>query len=96
MNLDTYGQRMIRRTDPVTSAEAAEKALSFKARHEASIYACLKDHGPQICEQISEKTGLDAVAVARRMAAMEGRKLIARDGRDVNRRGNGVTRWRAV
>lgn len=88
--------RLHRKRDPQTSVKAAQRAMNFKAKHEATIYACLKDHGPQICETIAMGTGLNEVAVARRMAGLERRGLVRRDGIGVNRHGNECTRWSAI
>jgi len=69
---------LARKTDPVTSHQAAEKAESFKARHIAHIWNALKDHGKLTPREISTITGLDYHAVQRRGAEMERKKLIVR------------------
>lgn len=68
---------LARRTDPETSHEAAARAAQFQCRHIALIYCALKDHGPMNKDGIARRTGLDAVAVARRGKEMERAGLVA-------------------
>lgn len=68
---------MVRRSDHDTSAAAAVKALSFKAGHEATIYAALAN-GDMTAKEIAEVTRLDSVQVSRRLKSMTERRLIER------------------
>lgn len=58
-----------RRLDPETSREAARKAASFANNHRDRIHAALAEPGN--IYDIAERTGLDHVAVARRMKEMQ-------------------------
>lgn len=58
-----------RRTDPVTSHEAADAARSFATNHRQRILDALAD-GPASKTQLAGRTGIDGVAVARRTAEL--------------------------
>lgn len=70
---------LFRSTDPHTSRDAAAKVDDFRASHEARIYQaiCNAQFG-YTYRQIARDTGLEPVAVARRLVSMERRKLIMR------------------
>lgn len=79
-----------RSTDAATSRVAARNAVTHKANsHRAQIAACLRLHGPLNTCQIAYWTGLDYVAVSRRMSETGGIEVtdVVRDGCRV---------WRAV
>lgn len=87
---------LARTTDPITSHQAAAKT-DFKARHIAKIYAALKEKGPMTKDEIADSTGLDHVAVARRMAAMEDKGLVRRTILTrPSRTGRECTVWKAI
>lgn len=68
-----------RRSDPVSSHEAAERVDTFKARHEAKIYEAI--HGSRnglTMHEIAWETRLESVQVGRRLSAMGARGLITR------------------
>lgn len=69
-----------RRTDPVTSHQAAEKAQRSQAHHEATIYNAICEAGPLGAnyKEIAQMANMDPVKVARRLSAMGERKLIER------------------
>ena len=70
---------LFRNSDPVTSRDAAARVPEFRAGHEAKIYhAICTALGGSTYREIAGDTGLEAVAVARRLVAMERRKLITR------------------
>ena len=71
---------LARRSDPVTSHDAARGTISFRARHEGHIYCAIQDAGERgaTYKEIAKATGMEPVAVARRLAGMERRGLIAR------------------
>ena len=72
-------EMLARRGDIHTSHDAAAKVDTFKAGHEAKIYEaiCNAPLG-YTYRQIARDTGLEPVAVARRLVSMERRKLITR------------------
>ena len=79
-----------RTTDAATSRAAARNAATHKANtHRAAIALCLKTNGPMTPRQIAAWTGLDYVAVQRRMSETGGIEVtdVVRDGCRV---------WRAV
>jgi len=75
---------LARKTDPHTSRDAAAKVDGFKAGHEAKIYNALFECPYALTyREIAERTKLEPVAVARRLVAMERRKLITRQRHEV-------------
>jgi DNA-binding MarR family transcriptional regulator len=78
---------LARKRDPQTSAKAAQRALNFVGGHEGKIHAAL--NGPGLTyREIARATGMEPVAVARRLKGMESRGLIRRDGER-----EGMTVW---
>ena len=81
--VDLFGsvpERLHRRTDPETSAQAAAKVDTFKARHVARIYAAItaaRERGAT-AREIARASHLDFVAVNRRLAEMRKNGLIER------------------
>ncbi len=70
---------LARRTDPHTSHDAAAKVDSFRASHEARIYAALYDNPDGLTyREIAAITKLEPVAVARRLRGLERRRLVYR------------------
>ena len=89
---------LARRSDPVTSHDAARGTISFKARHEARIYSAIYHAGEYgaTYRQVADATGMEPVAVARRLAGMERRGLIKRSANSIGgyeQRG-GMAIWR--
>lgn len=76
----TAAEYLARRTDPATSRAAADRALDFKAGHEAAIYAAICERGATgvTMHEIARITGLESVQVGRRLGAMGERYLITR------------------
>jgi predicted ArsR family transcriptional regulator len=70
---------LFRRTDPVTSKLAGVAAREFKGDHERRILEALAQ-GPAHRDEIARRSGLEQAAVWRRLAAMERRGLIVKDG----------------
>ena len=68
-----------RRHDPATS-KAAARATSFAAGHCHQILESLGQHGPQTKDELALHTGLDSVAVARRMATLRDQLLVRDSG----------------
>lgn len=80
-----------RRSDPITSKVAAEKAGQFRIRHASKIYAALKEFGPMTYKEIAKRIGMEPVAVARRRKEMEENRLI-----EVYGERDGCQLWRAL
>lgn len=70
---------LARRTDPATS-KAAAKAATFAQGHCRLILDSLTSHGPQTKDELAAHTGLDSVAVARRMATLRDGLLVRDSG----------------
>jgi transcription initiation factor IIE alpha subunit len=70
---------LFRRTDPVTSKIAGTMAREFKGDHERRILEALAA-GLAHRDEIARRSGLEQAAVWRRLAAMERRGLIVKDG----------------
>lgn len=68
------------KTDPCTSHKAAERTTEFRGKHEAEIFNAICESGPLGAnfKEIAQMTGMEPVAVARRLSAMGERKLIER------------------
>lgn len=79
-----------RRSDPATSHIAAARVREFASGHFSAILAALTAPGATIYE-LAARTGIDHVAIARRMSELEklGRVRVQRDpqGREVTRPG---------
>lgn len=87
---------LTRRTDPPTSRAAAAQA-SFAVSHCARILQALRDHGPQTKDDLSARTGIDAVAIARRIATLRDQQLV-RDSKTTGKTpaGRDAIRWEAT
>lgn len=79
-----------RRKDPATSHVAAAKAASFAVSHRNRIMAALS--APGTIKEIAERTGIDHVAVARRMCELQRPPLRLAEPTDEKRDGCRV--WR--
>lgn len=71
---------LARRTDPETSKRAARQAQAFAGGHCLQILQALAEHGPQTKDELAAHTGLDSVAVARRMAQLRDDLLVRDSG----------------
>jgi len=71
---------LARRGDPATSKAAAREAQSFAAGHCRLILDSLAAQGPQTKDELAASTGLDSVAVARRMATLRDQLLVRDSG----------------
>lgn len=67
-----------RATDPATSHEAAEMAIGFTPVHHKNILWALSKVGPGTIYEIERITGIDSVAVARRMKELERQGSVSR------------------
>lgn len=74
-----FGKRA-RTTDVSTSHQAAERVRDFGEVHHAVILAALTARGPATIHEISARTGIDAVAVARRMSELLELERVHRTG----------------
>jgi predicted ArsR family transcriptional regulator len=86
-----------RRSDPVTSHDAAASAKDLQARHHRLIVACLKTHGPLGKDGIAARTSITGVAVCRRLSELEQGGLIAPTGRTVkSTAGRAEREWKST
>ncbi|WP_460456332.1 hypothetical protein [Arenimonas alkanexedens] len=76
----TFDFTLARRHDPGTSKQAARQAQNFAAGHCRQILDSLRQHGPQTKDELAANTGLDSVAVARRMATLRDQLLVRDSG----------------
>lgn len=70
---------LYRRTDPITSREAAQRVKEFRVTHEGKIWGALEGAGEYGVTQ-NEVHGLSPVQANRRFADMARRGLIRRNG----------------
>lgn len=97
-DLFTYDPRKsARRTDPMPSKVAAESAGEFVHQHTRKILDFLDGIHPRAAtkDDIASNTGLDAVAVARRMVEIERSGRVERAGYGKLASGRPATLWRA-
>jgi DNA-binding HxlR family transcriptional regulator len=73
----------VRKTDPVTSHEAAEAIKPVAPKHYSVILDCLQTYGPLGKDGISAMTNLDSNQVARRLNEMQKIGLIKLTGKTV-------------
>ena len=86
-----------RRSDPVTSHDAAAQAGGLAARHHTSIIACLEAHGAQGKDQIGAHTYMTGVQVCRRLKELERGGSIRPTGRTVRSvSGRSEREWEAT
>ena len=64
-------EKRARRDDPETSHAAARRVSEFASEHHAKIQGSLMQQGPGTIYELAERTGLDHVAVARRLPELE-------------------------
>ena len=86
-----------RRTDPVTSHQAAERASQFAGTHASRILAALDDLMTATAAEIAEHAGLSVVQVDRRMVECQraGKvRLLTMNGKPLIRMGYRV--WARV
>jgi predicted ArsR family transcriptional regulator len=69
-----------RKSDPQTSHDAAGRAGEFAGQHHAIILGDLMTRGPGTIHELAERTGLDHVAVARRMSELETLRTVETTG----------------
>jgi hypothetical protein len=86
---------LVRSRDPLTSVVAAMRTKEFRARHVAKIWAALKDAGPNglTKDELAAWTGLDHIAVARRMREGIGRLWLVSDMTRPSKTGRAETVW---
>jgi len=87
----------VRKSDPLTSFEAADNAKELANKHGLQIVACLTQHGPQGKDGIAAHTGLDGNQVARRLKELETLGFIGLTGKTVKSKSNRQEReWRIL
>jgi predicted ArsR family transcriptional regulator len=69
LDLDFF--KRARRSDPETSKAAAARVAEFEHAHHAVIVGSLLTQGPGTIHEIAARTGLDHVAIARRLPELE-------------------------
>lgn len=69
--LSPDNRQLARRSDPITSHEAAERVKEFAAGHHKMILDCLKEHGPLSPDQIATRIRLDKFQICRRLPELE-------------------------
>lgn len=69
--LSPDNRQLARRSDPITSHEAAERVKEFAAGHHKMILDCLKEHGPLSPDQIATKIRLDKFQICRRLPELQ-------------------------
>lgn len=88
---------MARRTDPVTSHNAAGSARALAKHHCKAIVLSLWLHGPMGKDAIARRLGLTGVMVARRLPELERQGKAMPTGRTVTSdTGRQEREWRAV
>jgi len=81
-----------RSTDPVTSFEAAEQVKPEK--HFQMILECLKTHGPLGKDGIAYLTGLESVAISRRLPELQMMGLVKLTGKTIkSSKGRNEREW---
>lgn len=81
---------LARRSDPPTSHAAAERAVTFKSRHAAQIFAALLEHPDGLTyREIAAIAQLEPVAVGRRMKELRETAGVYADGER-----NGMQVWK--
>lgn len=73
----------VRKTDPVTSFEAAESIKPAVSKHYEIILECLQKYGPLGKDGISSLTKLESNQIARRLNEMQKIGLIKLTGKTV-------------
>ena len=73
----------VRKTDPVTSFQAADSIKPVAPKHYSVIVDCLQTYGPLGKDGISAMTNLDSNQVARRLNEMQKIGLIKLTGKTV-------------
>ena len=73
----------VRKTDPVTSFQAADSIKPVAPKHYSVIVDCLQAYGPLGKDGISAMTNLDSNQVARRLNEMQKIGLIKLTGKTV-------------
>lgn len=88
----------VRRTDPSTSKAAARKAEGLAASHQRAILGCLEAFHPTSLtyRDIAKWTGLEPVAVNRRLKELHDAGLILLTGMAIMDNGNEGRTWRAA
>lgn len=76
-----YDKPLARATDSETSHAAAERAETFKGKHEAIIFSAIADHADGLTyREIAALTGLEPVAVGRRIKGLRDTAGVYADG----------------
>lgn len=83
-----------RSNDPITSFEAADQVKPEK--HFQIILECLRQHGPLGKDGIAQYTGLEAVAISRRLPELQVMGLVKLTGKTTkSSKGRNEREWTA-
>jgi hypothetical protein len=86
-----------RKTDPITSHQAAESIKKVCPHHMQAIHECLHEYGPRGKDGIARITKLNSNQVARRLPEMAKMKLVEETGELVlSDAGRKERQWRAL
>ena len=87
----------VRKSDPLTSFEAADSAKELAKKHGSIIVQCLVQHGPLGKDGIATHTGLDGNQVARRLPELAKIGLVELTGQVTkSKSGRAEREWRFV
>lgn len=89
---------LARATDNANAHEAARAASAFVSHHQLAIVRALFEHGPMGRFALARVTGLDAVAIARRMPELvrDGRARVVPEARERTPSGRTGSVWEAL
>lgn len=98
MQLDIFAPPpMARRSDPVTSHQAAASDRELQQRDHRMIVECLRAHGPLGKDGIAERINRPGHAIGKRMSELEAMGLVRATGRTVkSASGRAEPEWEAV
>ena len=86
----------VRTSDPITSYEAADSAKDLASKHFCMIVDTLKAHGSLGKDGIAQHTGLEAVAISRRLPELQVMGLVKLTGKTTkSSKGRNEREWSA-
>lgn len=71
---------LARRTDPVTSHQAAQRVREFASGHAATVLECLRKYGPCTVDEIAKHTPLLAQQTNKRLPELQRAGLVKPTG----------------
>jgi len=92
-DLPIFGR--VRKSDPITSYEAADSAQEFASDHFNMIMGALRTHGALGKDGIAQHSKLDSNQVSRRLSELKKMEMIELTGNKVkSKSGNNEREWR--